>query len=69
MSRLSLVKTLGILSLLLLLVSCGGKQSQPEQEQAEAPPVEKLDKRYDTLLFAPFTITPELAKDDPQAST
>jgi hypothetical protein len=63
------------LCLLFLLVSCVGTQStQPEkpaqEKQAEqAPPVEKLAKKYDTLLFSPFTIRPELAKDYPEAAT
>lgn len=64
-----LIKTLGILMVLLLLASCGTKQSQPEPEQTEAPPVKKLDKKYDTLLFSTFTITPELGKDYPQAAS
>lgn len=62
----SLVRTLGFLLVLFLLVSCGGKQGQPE-EQAAAP-VQKLDKKYDTLLFAPFTATPAIAKDYPAAA-
>jgi hypothetical protein len=57
--------TLGVLLVLLLLVSCGGKQSQPEQAAA---PVKKLEKKYDTLLFSPFTATPEIARDYPQAA-
>lgn len=68
MKRLTLVKTLGVLLILVLLASCGGKQSAPEQEEAPAP-VQKLAKKYDTILFAPFTIKEELAKDYPQAAS
>ena len=67
MKNSSLVATSGILLVLFLLVSCGGKQSQPQPEQAKVP-VKKLAQKYDTLLFSPFTITPELAKDYPQAA-
>jgi len=66
MNKLYPVTTLGVLLVLLLLVSCGGKQSQPEQAAA---PVKKLDMKYDTLLFSSFTATPEIAKDYPQAAT
>lgn len=65
MNQFHLVKALGVLLVLLLLVSCGGKQSQPEQAAA---PVQKLEKNYETLLFAPFTTTPEIARDYPQAA-
>lgn len=68
MNRLTLAKTLGLMLIALLVVSCGGKQqSQPEQQQAK--PVPKLAKKYDTLLFAPFTIKEELANDYPQAAS
>ena len=62
----SLVRTLGFLLVLFLLVSCGGKKGQPEEQGAA--PLQKLDRKYDTLLFAPFTATPAIAKDYPAAA-
>ena len=66
----SLMKSVTVLLSLCLLVSCvgTGKKSAQNQEAAQAPVVEKLDKQYDTLLFSPFTIEPEFSKDYPDAA-
>ncbi len=66
----SLIKAVTVLLSLCLLVSCVGtnKKTAQQEEAAQAPAVEKLAKQYDTILFSPFTIKPELAKDYPQAA-
>lgn len=66
MKILSLMKLVAVFFVLFLLVSCGGKQT--ETEQAEAPSVEKLNKKYDNILFSPFTAKAEINKDYPEAA-
>ena len=70
-----LIKMTAVLFVMFPLVSCVGTQStqtsQPEQvEQTEqqAPPVQKLAKKYDNILLSTFTIQPEFAKDYPEAA-
>ena len=68
MKIISLMKPAAVLLVLFFLVSCGGKQtSQPEQAE-QAPAVEKLSKKYDTLLFSAFTAKAEISKDYPEAA-
>ena len=66
MKILTLMKQVAVLFVLVLLVSCGGKQTEPEQ--TAAPSVEKLAKNYDTLLFSAFTTKTEINKDYPEAA-
>ena len=69
MKIISLMKPAAVLLVLFFLVSCGGKQtSQPEQAE-QAPAVEKLSKKYDTLLFSAFTAKAEISKDYPEAAS
>lgn len=68
MKIISLMKPAAVFLVLFFLVSCGGKQtSQPEQTE-QAPPVEKLSTKYDTLLFSAFTAKAEISKDYPEAA-
>lgn len=62
----SLFKSMAVLFVLFLLVSCVGTQNQPDQ--AAVPFVKKLAKQYDTLLFSPFTANAEIATGYPQAA-
>jgi hypothetical protein len=66
MKFFSLFKSMAVLFVLFLLVSCVGTQNQPDQ--AAVPSVKKLEKQYDTLLFSPFTANAEIATDYPQAA-
>ncbi len=62
-------KTLFFATLAVFLVSlyaCGGQQAQPEEQAKEIP---KLQKKYTKLLVYPFTTTPEIQKDYPDATT
>jgi len=70
MKVISLFNRTVLLCFLLFLVSCGGQKTQTatSQEVAPAPAVVKLAKRYDNILFAEFTASPEIAKVYPDAA-
>ena len=57
---------------LLLLVSCNGKSTHTATSQevapATAPSTAKLARKYDNILFADFTASPEISKVYPDAA-
>jgi len=68
MKSISFRNTVLCLFLLLFVVSCVGKQTA-SSDQALAPTVAKLAKKYDNLYFAPFTAAPEVSEAYPNATS
>jgi hypothetical protein len=64
----AILKSTLLIFLFSMIVSCVGTQSTHTADQAQAPTVAKLEKKYNNLYLAPFTAKSEVSEVYPQAA-